>query len=80
MLDAGLCAPARRRTRGTPNDAPINPCAFFGHGSKAVRLTPQGTNVTVRDCWRRDCRQGVYALNVHHLTLHGNQTRSKNDG
>ena len=63
-----------------PNDTMIDGCAFFGHGGAAVRLEPQGTNVTVRDCWMRDCKRGVCAENIHHLTLHGNQTRSKNEG
>ena len=42
--------------------------------------SPQGTNATVRDCWMRDCRHAVRAENIHHLTLHGNQTRSMADG
>ena len=63
-----------------PNDAMIDGCAFFGHAGTAVRLGPQGTNVTLRDCWMRDCQRAVCAENIHHLTLHGNQTRSKNEG
>jgi hypothetical protein len=63
-----------------PNDALIDTCFFEGHGAHALRLGPQGTNVTVRDCWLRDCRRGIRADNIHHLTLHGNQTRSRRDG
>lgn len=58
-----------------PNDALVDTCFFLGHGGHAVRLTPHGTNVVVRDCWMRDCKRGVRAENIHHLTLHGNQTR-----
>jgi hypothetical protein len=63
-----------------PNDTLIDACFFIGHGGQAVRLGPQGTNVTVRDCWMRDCKRGVRADNIHHLTLHGNQTRSLEGG
>ena len=63
-----------------PNDTMIDGCFFIGHGGQAIRLGPQGTNVTVRDCWMRDCKRGVRAQNIHHLTLHGNQTRSLKDG
>jgi hypothetical protein len=59
-----------------PNDASIDSCFFLSHGGQAIRLGPQGTNVTVRDCWIRDCKRGVRAEGIHHLTLHGNQTRS----
>jgi hypothetical protein len=58
----------------------IDGCFFYGHGGKAVYLKTHGTNVTCRDCWMRDCKRGVYAENIHHLTLHGNQTRSMKDG
>lgn len=63
-----------------PNDAMVDACFFSGHGGTAVRLGPQGTNVTVRDCWMRDCRRALRADNIHHLTFHGNQTRSRSDG
>lgn len=63
-----------------PNDTMIDGCFFYGHGGKAVYLKTSGTNVTCRDCWMRDCRRAVYAENIHHLTLHGNQTRSVKDG
>ena len=63
-----------------PNDTMIDGCFFYGHGGKAIYLKTQGTNVTCRDCWMRDCRRAVYAENIHHLTLHGNQTRSVKDG
>lgn len=63
-----------------PNDTMIDGCFFFGHGGQAVYLKTQGTNVTVRDCWMRDCKRGVRAENIHHLTLHGNQTRSRSGG
>ena len=62
-----------------PNDTMIDGCFFVGHGGQAVYLKTQGSNVTVRDCWMRDCRRGVRAENIHHLTLHGNQTRSLKD-
>jgi len=58
-----------------PNDALIDTCFFLGHGGHAIRLIPHGTNVVVRDCWLRDCKHGIRAENIHHLTLHGNQTR-----
>ena len=63
-----------------PNDALVDACAFTGHGGAALRLGPQGTNVTVRDCWMRDCRHALRAENIHHLSFHGNQTRSLQDG
>lgn len=63
-----------------PNDMMVDACFFAGHGGQALRLGPQGTNVTVRDCWLRDCQRGIRAVNIHHLTLHGNQTRRANDG
>lgn len=63
-----------------PNDTQVDSCFFFGHGGHAVRLGPHGTNVTIRDCWARDCRKGFRAEHIHHLTLHGNQTRSRNEG
>lgn len=63
-----------------PNDTLVDACFFSGHGGQALTLGPQGTNVTVRDCWLRDCRRGVRATNIHHLTLHGNQTRRASDG
>jgi len=59
-----------------PNDTMVDGCAFFGHGGKAIYLKHHGTNATIRDCWMRDCKRGVYAEHLHHLTLHGNQTRS----
>jgi len=63
-----------------PNDTMIDSCFFLGHGGYAIRLVPHGTNVVVRDCWMRDCKRGVRAENVHHLTLHGNQTRRLEGG
>ena len=63
-----------------PNDSMVDGCFFIGHGGQAVHLGPQGTNVTVRDCWMRDCKRGLRAENIHHLTMHGNQTRSLKDG
>jgi len=63
-----------------PNDALVDACCFIGHGGTAVRLGPQGTNVTVRDCWMRDCRRALCAENIHHLSFHGNQTRSLREG
>jgi hypothetical protein len=63
-----------------PNDALVDACFFSGHGGTAVRLGPQGTNVTVRDCWMRDCKRALRADNIHHLTFHGNQTRSQEGG
>ncbi len=63
-----------------PNDTLIDTCFFYGHGGHAVVLKPHGTNVTIRDCWARDCKRGFRAEHIHHLTLHGNQTRSKNGG
>jgi len=63
-----------------PNDTLVDTCFFQGHGGQAISLIPHGTNVTVRDCWMRDCKRGVRAENIHHLTLHGNQTRSLPDG
>ena len=63
-----------------PNDTMIDGCFFQGHGGRAIYLKVQGTNVTCRDCWIRDCQRGVCAENLHHLTLHGVQTRSLKDG
>jgi hypothetical protein len=63
-----------------PNDTMIDSCFFLGHGGYAIRLVPHGTNVVVRDCWMRDCKRGVRAENIHHLTLHGNQTRRLEGG
>ena len=63
-----------------PNDTQVDSCFFSGHGGHAVWLGPHGTNVTIRDCWARDCRKGFRAEHIHHLTLHGNQTRSLNEG
>ena len=63
-----------------PNDTMIDACFFIGHGAQAVHLGPHGTNVTVRDCWMRDCKRGLRAMNIHHLTFHGNQTRSLRGG
>lgn len=63
-----------------PNDAMVDACFFSGHGGTAVVLGPQGTNVTVRDCWMRDCRRVLHAENIHHLSFHGNQTRSLQEG
>lgn len=62
-----------------PNDTMVDACFFIGHGGRAVYLKTQGTNVTCRDCWMRDCKTAVRAENIHHLTLHGNQTRSMKD-
>jgi hypothetical protein len=59
-----------------PNDTLIDGCFFQGHGGKAIWLKVHGTNVTCRDCWIRDCKRGVYAEHIHHLTLSGVQTRS----
>ncbi|NLF17187.1 MAG: right-handed parallel beta-helix repeat-containing protein, partial [Lentisphaerae bacterium] len=63
-----------------PNDALIDACAFFGFGGTAITVTPNATNVTIRDCWMRDCRRVLHADNLHHLTFHGNQTRSRDGG
>ena len=63
-----------------PNDALVDACAFHHFGGTAIRITPQATNVTIRDCWMRDCRRALHADNLHHLTLHGMQTRSEKDG
>ncbi|MGI5818995.1 MAG: right-handed parallel beta-helix repeat-containing protein [Armatimonadota bacterium] len=63
-----------------PNDTLIDACFFIGHGGTAVRLLNRGTNATVRDCWMRDCKRALSAENLHHLTMHGNQTRRLNDG
>ncbi|MBT7163048.1 MAG: right-handed parallel beta-helix repeat-containing protein [Victivallales bacterium] len=63
-----------------PNDALIDACSFHHFGDTAIRITPQATNVTVRDCWMRDCQRALHADNLHHLTLHGMQTRSQNGG
>jgi len=63
-----------------PNDALIDTCSFFGFGGAAITITPNATNVTIRDCWMRDCRSVLHADNLHHLTFHGNQTRSRDGG
>ena len=63
-----------------PNDTLIDACSFIGHGGTAVYLKTQGTNATCRDCWMRDCKHALRAENIHHLTLHGNQTRSMQGG
>jgi len=63
-----------------PNDTMVDGCFFYGHGGHALYLKTQGTNVTCRDCWMRDCKRGVRAENIHHLTLHGLQTRSRDGG
>jgi hypothetical protein len=63
-----------------PNDTMVDSCFFQGHGGKAIYFKTHGTNVTCRDCWIRDCKRGVYAENLHHLTLHGVQTRSLKEG
>ncbi|MEY4940284.1 MAG: hypothetical protein RIQ93_2019 [Verrucomicrobiota bacterium] len=63
-----------------PNDLSVDSCFFIHHGGQAINLGPQGTNVTIRDCWMRDCKRGVRAEAIHHLTLHGNQTRSLEPG
>jgi hypothetical protein len=63
-----------------PNDTLIDACFFIGHGGTAVQLVSKGTNATVRDCWMRDCRRALAAENLHHLTMHGNQTRRLDDG
>jgi len=59
-----------------PNDTLIDSCFFLGHGGQAIRLSSWGTNLTIRDCWMRDCKRGIHAESIHHITLHGNQTRS----
>lgn len=59
-----------------PYDTLVDACFFQGHGGKAVYFKTNGSNVTCRDCWMRDCRRGVYCESLHHLTLHGVQTRS----
>lgn len=63
-----------------PNDTLIDTCFFLGHGGHTIKLSPWGTNITIRDCWMRDCKRGVRAEAIHHLTLHGNQTRSLTGG
>jgi hypothetical protein len=63
-----------------PNDCLIDACAFHGFGGVAVYIGPHATNVTVRDCWMRDCKRALHAENLHHLTLHGIQTRSRKGG
>ena len=62
------------------NDLMVDGCFFLGHGDKAVYLKANGCNATVRDCWMRDCKWGIYVEDVHHLTAHGNQMRRLNDG
>lgn len=59
-----------------PNDGLVDTCFFYGFGGTAVWVGPNATNVTVRDCWMRDCRRALCAEDLHHLTFHGNQTRS----
>lgn len=63
-----------------PNDTMVDACFFIGHGGTAVNCLRNSTNVTVRDCWMRDCRRALAAENLHHLTMHGCQTRSLADG
>lgn len=63
-----------------PNDILVDACFFSGFGGTAIRVTPNATNVTIRDCWLRDCRRVLHADNLHHLTFQGNQTRSANEG
>jgi hypothetical protein len=63
-----------------PNDTLIDTCFFLGHGGHAISLVPYGTNITIRDCWIRDCKRGIHAEAIHHITLHGNQTRSLDGG
>ncbi len=63
-----------------PNDTMIDSCFFYGFGGCAIVVTPQATNVTIRDCWMRDCKRALHADNLHHLTFHGNQTRSAEGG
>ncbi len=63
-----------------PNDTMIDGCFFRGHGGTAVNFIGKGTNATVRDCWMRDCKRALAAENLHHLTMHGNQTRRLNEG
>ncbi len=63
-----------------PNDAMVDACFFIGHGGTAVNCMRNSSNVTVRDCWMRDCKRALAAENLHHLTMHGCQTRSLNEG
>ena len=63
-----------------PNDAMVDACFFIGHGGTAVNCMRNSSNVTVRDCWMRDCKRALAAENLHHLTMHGCQTRSLKDG
>ena len=63
-----------------PNDTMIDACFLYGFGGAAVVVTPNATNVTIRDCWMRDCKRVLHADNLHHLTFHGNQTRSAEGG
>jgi len=63
-----------------PNDTMVDACFFIGHGGTAINCMRNSTNVTVRDCWMRDCRRALAAENLHHLTMHGCQTRSLKDG
>lgn len=63
-----------------PNDTLVDSCFFQGHGGRAIYFKTQGTNVVCRDCWIRDCKRGIYAEHIHHLTIHGVQTRSMQDG
>lgn len=63
-----------------PNDMLIDSCFFHGFGGTAIRVTPNATNVCIRDCWMRDCKRALHADNLHHLTFRGNQTRSTKNG
>jgi len=63
-----------------PNDMLIDGCFFHGFGGTAIRVTPNASNVCVRDCWMRDCKRALHADNLHHLTFRGNMTRSANEG
>jgi len=63
-----------------PKDTMVDACFFEAFGGTAIRVSPNATNVTIRDCWMRDCKRALHADNLHHLTFHGNQTRSSNDG
>jgi len=59
-----------------PYDTLVEDCFFEGHGGRAVYFKTNGSNVTCRDCWMRDCKRGVYCESLHHLTLSGLMTRS----
>lgn len=62
---------------GCFNDACVDACFFERHGAHAVVMRPTGSNGVIRDCWIRDCKRGIRAENIHHLTIHGVQTRSR---